>query len=642
MQNEELQRVRAELEAGLEKYSELYDFAPVGYVTLDRDGAILQVNLTGALLLGVERARLASKRLELFVGESDRPIFDDFLQKVFTGPANEHCEVALLRKEDNPLFVRLEGKISANGQQCRIAVSDVTERKQREKERDRLASFPQMNPNPIIEVDSSGSIIFHNKAIGETLRNLGVQEDIRVFLPDDLSEILKNLDQKRDLKFNREVMINDKVFGESIYLLPEFNVARIYAADITARKRADSLVQARLRMVVAATNLSFDQTLQMSLDEIEAQTESAIGFYHFMGDDQETLFLQNWSTNTLQNMCTAVGKGSHYPVSQAGVWVDCVRDRRPVIHNDYASLPHRKGMPPGHAPVIREMVIPILRRDRIVAIIGVGNKSTDYTPSDIEIASLLGDFSWEIVERKRAEVELKAAKEYLEAANKELEGFSYSVSHDLRAPLRHMSGFVELLQRRLKDHADNKTHSYAAAIAGAAKKMGMLIDDLLAFSRIGRSEMQKRKVSFNALVRKVVQEIRAGAKGRNIKWEIDELPDVYGDKSMLELVLVNLISNAVKYTMTSPKAEIRIGYKDDGDEFIFFVKDDGVGFNMEYVDKLFGIFQRLHSQEEFEGTGIGLANVRRIISRHGGRTWAESAMGQGATFYFTLPKEKKS
>jgi PAS domain S-box-containing protein len=229
----------------------------------------------------------------------------------------------------------------------------------------------------------------------------------------------------------------------------------------------------------------------------------------------------------------------------------------------------------------------------------------------------------------------------LEAANKELEAFSYSVSHDLRAPLRHMAGFVELLEKKLGDQLDEKTHKYTIAIAKSSKKMGVLIDDLLTFSKMGRTEIQKRKISLNALVRGVVQEIQADAKGRDIVWEIDELPDVYGDQSLLRLVLVNLLSNAVKYTSTHPRSKIKIDCTDDGSEIIFAVKDNGVGFDMKYANKLFGVFQRLHTEDEFEGTGIGLANVKRIISRHGGRVWANGSVGQGATFYFTLPKAKE-
>ncbi len=255
----------------------------------------------------------------------------------------------------------------------------------------------------------------------------------------------------------------------------------------------------------------------------------------------------------------------------------------------------------------------------------------------------------DITERKQAEEQIRALNEQLkhqvaklDAANKELEAFSYSVSHDLRAPLRHISGFMKLLQKRMGDYPDIETRDYMSAIFEASKKMGMLIDDLLAFSRIVRVEMRKNKVSFNTLVRAAIADIQQETKARDIIWDIDELPDVYGDQSLLSLALANLISNAVKYTGTRPRAEIKIGYKEDREEIIFFVKDNGAGFDMKYVDRLFGVFQRLHTENEFEGTGIGLANVQRIIARHDGRVWAEGAVGQGATFYFTLPKIKKT
>ncbi len=254
-------------------------------------------------------------------------------------------------------------------------------------------------------------------------------------------------------------------------------------------------------------------------------------------------------------------------------------------------------------------------------------------------------------EKKRvaAEEELRIINEELEqkiaartadlqAANKELEAFSYSVSHDLRAPLRHMSGFVKLLQERMGDSPDAGTRDYIETIFEASTKMSMLIDDLLNFSHLGRAPMKKRKINLNTLVGEVVREIQEELKERKIRWEIAELPDVLGDKSLLRLVIVNLVSNAVKFTSTRPQAEIKIGCKDEADKFTCSINDNGVGFNMKYVDKLFGVFQRLHSQKEFEGTGIGLANVQRIIARHGGRVWAESAEGQGAAFYFTLPK----
>jgi signal transduction histidine kinase len=238
--------------------------------------------------------------------------------------------------------------------------------------------------------------------------------------------------------------------------------------------------------------------------------------------------------------------------------------------------------------------------------------------------------------------EVRRTDEKLKEAYKDLEAFSYSVSHDLRAPLRHMSGFVALLRKTLVDNADEQTLHSAAMIATASRRMLLLVDDLLSFSRMGSDALQHEQINLNDLIKDIIREKVDEVKGREIVWSVEPMPSVYADKAMLRLAFVNLISNAVKYTNTRAQAGIEIGLREDGYEIIIRIKDNGVGFDMQYAGKLFGVFQRLHTQQEFEGTGIGLANVRRIISRHGGRTWAEGAVGQGATFYFSLPKAKES
>jgi signal transduction histidine kinase len=248
--------------------------------------------------------------------------------------------------------------------------------------------------------------------------------------------------------------------------------------------------------------------------------------------------------------------------------------------------------------------------------------------------------------RRRIEESLRQAQEQLskralelQAANKELEAFAYSVSHDLRAPLRHVVGYAELLQRQAASALDEKGIHYLKTILEAAKTMGTLIDDLLGFSRIGRAEANKVAVDLEQLVAQVIAELAQDTGERDIAWKVGALPVCYGDRAMLRMVFVNVLSNAVKFTRTRPHAEIEIGCRQqENNQIRIFVRDNGAGFDMRHVDKLFGVFQRLHGSEEFEGTGIGLATVQRIVHRHGGTCWAEGAVDQGATVYFTFPK----
>lgn len=256
----------------------------------------------------------------------------------------------------------------------------------------------------------------------------------------------------------------------------------------------------------------------------------------------------------------------------------------------------------------------------------------------------------DITERVQAQKEIQRLNEdlarraaQLEVANKELEAFSYSVSHDLRAPLRHIDGFLELLQKKAGSALDAKCQRYVGMISESAREMGTLIDDLLSFSRMGRGEMRTAQVNLEHLVHTTIRDLGVETSGRDISWKVQPLPEVQGDCSLLRQVFVNLLSNAVKYTRTRARSEIEIGCLPSGNgEDAFFVRDNGVGFDMKYADKLFGVFQRLHEADEFEGTGIGLANVQRIVCRHGGRVWADAIVDEGATFYFSLPKSPEN
>ena len=246
----------------------------------------------------------------------------------------------------------------------------------------------------------------------------------------------------------------------------------------------------------------------------------------------------------------------------------------------------------------------------------------------------------DITDLMLTEIELKKKTEYLELANKELEAFSYSVSHDLRAPLRHIGGFIDLLIKGNLSQLDDKGIRYLNIISASSKEMGNLIDALLTFSRLGRTGLKITELNSGDMVKKVLKIFDNELKGKNVEITVSELPKIKGDESLINQVWVNLISNALKYSRNREKAVIEIGGKIENGETIFHIKDNGVGFDMNYAEKLFGVFQRMHKATDFEGIGIGLANVNRIVTKHGGKCWAESEVDKGATFYFSLPTKQ--
>lgn len=545
--------------------------------------------------------------------------------------------------------------------------------------------------------------------------------------------------------------------------------------DISEQKRVNDIHLCRIHLMQFANTHPLEELLVEALDEVERLTGSIIGFYHFYDDDSKAVVLKEWSTKTANLFCNAHDKGGHYGIVQAGVWIDCILKGEPVIHNDYAALPHRRGLPEGHAQVIRELVVPVKRKGRIVAILGVGNKAVGYTEKDVQTVSLFADLTWDIAERKQAETmllqasrqyealtntamdgywlvdtearilfanetscrihgyspqemlsktlrdieaaeddaeihahvalikerghdrfetrhytkgggvidvemsvlflpesglllafirditeqkqmqrdllrskdELKLANELLEhrvsqrtsdlqAAIREQESFSYSVSHDLRAPLRHINSFSSILEEEYAGSLPPQACEYLGRIRGASSRMGALIDHLLELSRVTRAEMQLGKVDLSALAAATLRMFEETEPHRTVEQCVEPGIVALGDQQLLGQLLENLLGNAWKYTSGKSPARIEFARTVVSGREAYSIRDNGAGFDMKYKENLFKAFERLHGSD-FEGIGIGLASAQRIIQRHGGDIWAEGEVGLGATFYFTLP-----
>jgi PAS domain S-box-containing protein len=451
------------------------------------DGTLLFVNGAFCRFFGKREADLLGRRNILNIPKSDAEQVERHYAS-FT-PASprgiiEHSiimpdgSIHRLQWSDTAIFDD-EGHI----EEYQSVGRDVTEKRRIQEKIEHLASFPELDPNPILEVNSQGEIIFQNSATLSCMKMVGAFEDPRVFIPPDLGPISQELKLKKEQQLYREVPINQHIFGETISYIPKTETVRIYANDITARKQAEIGLQ------------NLNQDLEKRIAERTSQ---------------------------------------------------------------------------------------------------------------------------------------------LESANKELEAFSYSVSHDLRSPLRSIDGFSQALLEDYSDKLDADGQNYLRRVRLATQRMGELIDDILNLSRVSRFDLKRKPVDLTLIARQIIQDLHDSQPNRTVEFVAPASIVVNADENMVKILLNNLLGNAWKFTERHPAARIELGESTERGKPAYFIRDDGAGFEMAYVDKLFGAFQRLHSNNDYQGSGIGLAIVKRIVHRHGGEVWAQGAVEKGATFFFML------
>jgi signal transduction histidine kinase/PAS domain-containing protein len=567
------------------------------------------------------------------------------------------------RTQDN----RIEGVV--------VTYNDVTELKRAEELSRHLASFPRLNPNPVLEVDSSGKVIFSNPGSQRVLEKMGLDKgDLHVFLPHDLDGILEELAKKEEETFYREMAVGDKVYAATIHLVPQFDVLRLYAHDITKRKKSEEEL---LNINELLEKLVMDRT---RLYSVLAKTRDAIVRIR----EPRALF---------EEVCRIAVEEGSFKLAWIGIMDPESREVRPVasfgeeaylegIRIIAADVPEGKG-PTGRAIYEGHHVIntdfeedpgllpwrerarahslrsssafPLYMGGKVLGAFTIySDKPSFFDAEEVSLLlSLAEDISFALdsmeTEKKRSaaeedlrllneelELRVKRRTAELEDANRELEAFIYSVSHDLRAPLRTISGFSQFIMSDYSDKLDEQGRDYLMRIHRGSEKMSRLIEDLLRLSQISRRDITRSKTDLSRIALAVIAGLRDASPGRNVRVDIARDVNAFADLRLIEVVLSNLIGNAWKFTAKKEDARIEFGTVERDGRTIYYVRDNGAGFHHEDAGRMFQPFQRLHSEKEFEGTGIGLALVERIIRLHSGKVWAEGEEDKGAVVYFTL------
>lgn len=498
-------------------------------------------------------------------------------------------------------------------------------------------------------------------AIGKSMQEIFGESEEQTRISQIYESVLKN---RQPRTFETTLFLNGQKPSFEINAYPSTRGVSVVAKDVTDRKRSETIMQKRFELMEYSAHHSLNELMQRTTDEVSELTGSAIAFFHFMEENQTTLGMQTWSTNALRLFHVPINEGTHLPLDQAGVWADAARQRRPLIQNDYESLAKRKGLPQGHVPITREMIIPIIRAERIVAIMGIANKPQDYTQYDLQIAERLADYAWDITERKQMELALEAERNRLaqrvdertadlSRANSNLaralrvkDEFLANMSHELRTPLNAILGLSESLSEQIAGPLNEKQQKYISTISESGHHLLSLINDILDLAKIdaGQITLDINKVDVHSVCQASLRMIKqlAQKKNQEVSLEIDDgLGLMWADERRLKQMLVNLLGNAVKFTPENGRLGLEVHGDEEANKISFTVWDKGIGIRDEDLLRLFQPFVQLDSglARETTGTGLGLVLVAQMARLHGGGINAVSEPENGSRFTIVLPWE---
>jgi PAS domain S-box-containing protein len=647
-----------------ERFQVLFNNTPLGYQSLDFDGNFIEVNQAWLDTLGYTRGEVLNHWFgEFLAPEYVNPFRERF--PLFKELGKIHSEFQMMHKNGERRFVAFEGLIGhkpdGTFKQTHCILQDITDRKKLEEElmesEEKYRLLHESMMDAYVKVDNDGYIIESNK----------VYQDMLGYTQEELSKLTYPMltpEKWHDMEYNivsnqiktrnysevyqKEYIKKDgTVFPVELraFLLRDKNdeAKEIWgiARDITKRKRTEHLFESRIKLLEYSEHCTLKELLQKTLDEAEHLTSSDIGFYHFVDEDQKHISLQQWSSHTKDSMCKAQPDSQHYELEKAGVWAVCAREKKVIIHNDYENLQNKEDMPEGHAVVHRELCIPIIRSDKVVAILGVGNKKSDYDENDVNTVKQLADIAWDMAEKMIAENALRKSEEDLKRTNSEKDKFFSIIAHDLRAPFTGFLGFTELMKKDLHNMPISDLQLIAERLNSSANNLFGLLTNLLEWANMQRgiTVFDPKKLSIKKTAEENIKLYldTAGKKGVKIEEDISEDIIFTADKNMLETILRNLVSNALKFTQNGGCVTLSANKFEEN--IMITVKDTGIGMSEELINDLFKIDKRTSRKgtSNEPSTGLGLFLCKEYADKHNGKIWVLSEEGKGSEFTVCLP-----